>query len=69
MSNYLPIDYPQPDENGEIDIPDELMPLFNKLGNQMCFHKISGKNEVLTIAHMVFISREFFEKHPELLRK
>lgn len=51
----------------EINVPDELMPLFNKVGMQLRFHTISGKNEVITIAHIVEKSRKFFSEHKELL--
>lgn len=54
-------------KDGTIDVPDMLMPLFNKVGIQLRFHTISGKNEVLTIAHIVEKSREFFSQHPDLL--
>lgn len=46
----------------QIDIPDELMPLFNKIGMQLRFHTISGKSEVLTIAHILRKAEEFFHK-------
>jgi len=49
-------------EGGQINIPDELMPLFNNIGMQLRFHTISGKNEVLTIAHMVRKAELFFHK-------
>ena len=50
-----------------IDVPDVLMPLFNKVGMQIRFHTISGKNEMLTIAHIVEKSRQFFRDNPEAL--
>ena len=53
--------------NGEIDVPDELMPLFNNVASQIRFHTISGKNEVVTIAHIVEKSRQFFSKNKGLL--
>ena len=31
-----------------IDVPDVLMPLFNKVGMQIKFHTISGENEILS---------------------
>ena len=52
----------------EIDVPDILMPLFNKVGIQLRFHKISGKNEIVTIADIVEISRQFFIKNPDALK-
>jgi hypothetical protein len=54
-------DWTEPDLKGNIDVPDELMPLFNKIGMQIRFHTISGANEVLTIARMVKVAQEFFE--------
>ena len=55
--------------NGEIDVPDELMPLFNNVASQIRFNTISGKNEVVTIAHIVEKSRQFFSKNKGLLDK
>lgn len=54
--------------NDEIDVPDILMPLFNKVGFQLRFHTLSGKNEVVTIADIVEISRRFFKENPEALK-
>jgi hypothetical protein len=54
-------------KNGSIDVPDELMPLFNKVGMQLRFHRLSGKNEILTVAHIVKHSQEFFSKNKHLL--
>lgn len=51
----------------EIDVPEILVPLFNKVGMQIRFHTISGKNEMLTIAHIVEKSRRFFRDNPEAL--
>lgn len=55
--------------DGEIDVPDELMPVFNKVGMQIRMLTISGKNEVLTIAHIVEGTRKFYSKHPHLLEQ
>lgn len=54
-------------QDGVLDVPDCLMPLFNKIGNQIRFHTISGKNEILAVAHILEASRKFFSKHPEFL--
>lgn len=51
----------------EINVPDILMPLFNKVGMQIRFHTISGKSEVITIAHIVEKSRRFFRDNPDAL--
>lgn len=53
-------DWTKPDENDIIHVPDELDPLFNKIGMQLRFHTISGKNEMQTIAHMVYNAQKFF---------
>lgn len=53
-------DWTIPNDDGNLDVPDELMPLFNKFGNQLRFHTISGKNEVMTVAHMVQAAEDFF---------
>ena len=53
--------------NGAIDVPDALMPLFNKVGMQMKFYRLSGKNEVVTIADIVELSRRFFKENPSAL--
>ena len=55
-------DWTEPDDKGNIEVPDELMPLYNQIGMQLRFHTISGKNEILTIAHMVQCAQEFFNK-------
>lgn len=51
----------------EIDVPDELMPLFNKIGMQIKFLTISGKNEILTIADILEGTRKFFSENKHLL--
>lgn len=50
-----------------IEVPNELMPLFNKVATQIRFHTISGKGEAATIAHILEISRQFFSKNSDLL--
>jgi hypothetical protein len=55
------------DKDGNITIPDELDGLFNKIGFQLRFHTISGKNELQTVADMVYIAQKYFKEHPEAL--
>jgi len=52
------------DKNNTINIPDELDSLFNKIGMQIRFLTILGKNEVQTVADICFIAQEFFKKNP-----
>jgi hypothetical protein len=56
------------DDKGDVEIPDELMPLFNKLGMQLRFHTISDKPEAGAILDMVWIAQKFFTEHPELCK-
>ena len=49
-------------EDNQIELPDHLDPLLNKIGMQVRFHTLSGKNELLTICHIVRIAEEFFLK-------
>lgn len=47
---------------GVINVPDEYEDLFNKVVNQLRFHRISGKGEALTAAHLISITSDFFNK-------
>jgi hypothetical protein len=49
-------------KDGNIEVPDHLMPLFNKIGIQMRLHTISGKNEMLTICHILRHAELFFDE-------
>jgi hypothetical protein len=53
--------------NDEIDVPDELVPLFNKVGMQFRFVQYSNLNEYLAMAHIVEAARKFFSKNKHLL--
>jgi hypothetical protein len=64
MSNK--INFFQPDAKGDIDVPDELMPLVNKFGMQMRLHKLSGKNEVVTVVHMAQLAKAYADEQIEL---
>lgn len=55
-------DWNKADKNGTMHIPDELDKIFNRVGMQLRFHTISGKNEVQTIADIVHSCQEFFKK-------
>lgn len=56
------LNWTEPDKDGNINIPDELDPLFNKLGMQLRFHTISGKNEVQTVVDMTYIADKFYSE-------
>ena len=53
--------------DGYIEVPDELMPLINNIGNQVRFHTISGKSFEKTICDIAEISRKFYSKNKDLL--
>jgi hypothetical protein len=53
------------DENGVIHVPDYLDKLVNKVGMQIKFHTISGKNEIQTVCDIVAIAEKFFKDHYE----
>jgi len=55
------VDWTIADEEGNINIPNELDKLFNRLGMQMRFHTISGKNEIQTVVDMTAIAHEHAE--------
>jgi hypothetical protein len=52
----------KPDKDSNIHVPEELKPLFNKLGTQLEFYNIKVKNEVQTLADMTFIADEFYSE-------
>jgi hypothetical protein len=61
LPNFTESDFKiEPDGDGNIHIPDELIPLFHKLGMQLRFHTISGENEIQVIARMVKLAYFFF---------
>ena len=47
-------------KDGVIDVPDEFMPLLNKIGMQIRFHTISNKGELETICRIIQLAEEFF---------
>jgi len=58
-----------PDENGNVELPDHLEPLFHKLGMQLRFHTLSGKNEFLTVIHMCEIAEDYFQNIDDYYKK
>ncbi|MBC7486069.1 MAG: hypothetical protein H7282_04900 [Cytophagaceae bacterium] len=62
-------DWTVADKDGTINIPDELAPLFNKLGFQMRFVLLSDKNEIQAVVDMCWLAQKFFSEHPEALLK
>lgn len=46
-----------------IDVPDELMPLFEKVGFQLRLHTIANKDEVKTVASIVYLAQKFFTEN------
>lgn len=55
-------DWNKADKDETIHVPDELDKVFSRVGMQIRFHTISGKNEVQTIADIVHGCQEFFKK-------
>ena len=53
---------PKKNEDGTeyIDVPDELMTLFNQVGFQLRLHTITGKEEVKTVASIIYLAQRFF---------
>jgi hypothetical protein len=45
-----------------MNIPDQYDSLFNQIGMQMRFHKISGKNEIQTITDILWLAEKFFNE-------
>lgn len=61
----IPTHWSIPDDEGNIDVPDELLPLFDKISMQLRFHTISGKNEISTVADILYSAQVFFTKKEE----
>ena len=53
------------DENGIINVPDELDGLINKVGMQFNFVQFSGKNQNQAICDIVKGCQDFFEKQTQ----
>lgn len=60
-------EWTEPNEEGIINMPDELDKLFHKVGMQLRFHTISGKNEFQTIVDIVAIAQQYFKENPKAL--
>ena len=55
-------DWNKADKDGTINVPDHLDEAVNKVGMQLRFHTISGKNEVQTICDIVYGLEAYFKK-------
>jgi hypothetical protein len=55
-------DWNKSDKDGIINVPDHLDEAVNKVGMQLRFHTISGKNESQTICDIVYGLESYFEK-------
>lgn len=60
MNEELEKKWNEPDKDGNINVPDYLDALTNKVGFQIRFHTISGKNEIQTICDIVYLAEKFF---------
>ncbi len=54
------IDWCNPDANGNIDVPDDLVPLLNKLAHHLRCYTISGESEAMTLCRMVAVAEKYF---------
>ncbi len=57
------------EDSKTMEIPDEIMPLFNKISMQIAFYEHSDKNRNLTIAHIIGNAQEFFTVKPSEAQK
>lgn len=55
-------DWNKADKDGIINIPDHLDKAVNKVGMQLRFHTMSGKNEIQTICDIVYGLESYFAK-------
>jgi len=55
-------DWNKPNKDGIINVPDNLDGIVNKVGMQLRFHTISGKNEAQTICDIVYGLESYFEE-------
>jgi hypothetical protein len=67
LSANIPADWTKPVDD-ILTVPDPLEPLFNKIGMQINFLTISGKNKTLTVADITEISRRFFSSNQDALQ-
>jgi len=51
------------EKDDSINVPDDLMPLLNKLGMQLRFHTISDAGETITLCRMTAIAQKFFHDY------
>lgn len=62
MNNEKENRWADADSDGTIHVPDYLDPLVNKIGMQIRFHTISGKNEIQTVCDMTYAAEKFFQE-------
>jgi len=53
----------QSDADGNINVPDDLDSIVNKIGFQIRFMTLSGKNEIQTICDIAYITQQFYHKY------
>lgn len=53
----------EPNKDGNINVPDELDDLVNKIAIQLRFHTISGKNEIMAICDAAYNAQKFFAEY------
>ena len=63
------IDWTIVQPNGNIDSPDELEEIIDKVGTQLRLHTVSGKGELKTVCDIVYNCQKFFAEkyaHPQV---
>ena len=50
------------DNNGTINVPNELDGAVNKVATQLRLHTISGKNEAQTVVDIVYSMEKYFKE-------
>jgi hypothetical protein len=52
----------EPDKDGNINIPDELKPLFRELRMKLSFYGINCRNELQTVLDMTYVADKFYSE-------